>query len=282
MVYRPQKSLGLSCGGDYHSDSPSNDVHPMALAAPPDLSDPAVPVQPLARTYPRGLYVEPHSHDWGQLLYAMSGVMWVETPQEALVVPPQRAVWLPPGVEHGIRVVSDLQMRNIYLRPALAATLDSQVQVIEVGGLLRELIVTLVGEGDNGEVAYYDALVSLALLELQRARRSPIRIAMPVEADRRLINACQAVMAAPSLEIPFEQHAETAGASVRTLARLFQNHLGMGFAEWRRQVQLATAVAELIQGQSVSAIARSLGYSPSSFSDMFRRELGVAPSQYQG
>src|SRR3990167_9582376 len=95
----------------------------MALAAPPDLSDHAVPVQPLARTYPRGLYVEPHSHDWGQLLYAMSGVMWVETPREALVVPPQRAVWLPPGVEHGIRVVSDLQMRNIYLRPALAAPL---------------------------------------------------------------------------------------------------------------------------------------------------------------
>lgn len=89
-------------------------------------------------------------------------------------------------------------MRNIYLRPALAATLDSQVQVIEVGGLLRELIVTLVDEGDNGEAAYYDAVVSLALLELQRARRSPIRIAMPVEADRRLINVCQAVMAAPS------------------------------------------------------------------------------------
>lgn len=139
----------------------------MALAAPPDLSDHAVPVQPLARTYPRGLHIEPHSHDWGQLLYAMSGVMWVETPREALVVPPQRAVWLPPGVEHGIRVVSDLQMRNIYLRPALAATLDSQVQVIEVGGLLRELIVTLVDEGDNGDSAYYDAVVGLALLELQ-------------------------------------------------------------------------------------------------------------------
>jgi len=36
----------------------------------------------------------------------------------------------------------------------------------------------------------------------------------------------------------------------------------------------------LIQGVPVSAIARELGYSPSSFSDMFRRELGVAPSQF--
>jgi AraC-like DNA-binding protein len=54
----------------------------------------------------------------------------------------------------------------------------------------------------------------------------------------------------------------------------------MGFAEWRRQVQLATAAAELIQGVPVGTIARELGYSPGSFSDMFRRELGLAPSQY--
>ncbi|PPK40812.1 AraC family transcriptional regulator [Pseudomonas laurylsulfatiphila] len=244
----------------------------MALAAPPDLSDTDVPVQPLARTYPRGLYIEPHEHVWGQLLYAMSGVMWVETPHEALVVPP--------GVPHGIRVVSDLQMRNIYLRPSLAATLDDSVQVIEVGGLLRELIVGLVEQGNDGAPEYYDALVGLALLELKRARRSLLKIPLPDDSDRRLMNVCQAVMASPSLDIPFEHHADNAGASVRTLARLFKDGLGMGFAEWRRQVQLATAVAGLIQGVAVSAIARELGYSPSSFSDMFRRELGVAPSQF--
>ena len=157
----------------------------MALAAPPDLSDTDVPVQPLARTYPRGLYIEPHEHEWGQLLYAMSGVMWVETPVEALVVPPQRAVWLPPGVPHGIRVVSDLQMRNIYLRPSLAATLDDNVQVIEVGGLLRELIVGLVEQGDDGAPEYYEALVGLALLELRRARRSRLKIPLPDESERR-------------------------------------------------------------------------------------------------
>ena len=84
----------------------------MALAAPLDLPDPDVPVHPLARTYPRGLFIERHEHVWGQLLYAMSGVMWVETPHEALVGPPQRAVWLPPRVPHGIPLVSDLQMRN--------------------------------------------------------------------------------------------------------------------------------------------------------------------------
>jgi len=251
----------------------------MALAAPPDLTNTAVAVQPLSRTYPRGQYIEPHEHDWGQVLYAMSGVMWVETPHEALVVPPQRAVWLPPGVPHGIRVVSDLQMRNIYLRPEIAQTLETTVQVFEVGGLLRELILNLVAEADKNS-AYYNALVALSLLELQRAKRSLLKVPMPDNSDRRLMNLCQAVMIEPSLDMSFEQHAENAGASVRTLARLFQSVLGMGFAEWRRQVQLATAVAEIIQGVPVSRIARSMGYSPSSFSDMFRRELGMPPSQY--
>lgn len=251
----------------------------MALATPPDFSDTAVRVQPLARTYPRGLYIEPHQHEWGQLLYAVSGVMWVDTPNEALAVPPQRAVWLPPGVPHGIRVVTDLQMRNLYLPQTTASTLDSTVQVLEVGRLLRELIISVVAQADE-QPDYSEALLSLTLLELQRARRTVLRVPMPDTPDRRLLALCQSVMANPTLDIAFEQHAENAGASVRTLARLFQAELGTGFAQWRRQVQLATSAAELIQGVPVSQIARSLGYSPSSFSDMFRRELGVSPSLY--
>jgi AraC-like DNA-binding protein len=259
----------------------------MALAAPPDLSDPSVPVLPLARTYARGHFTEPHSHDWGQVLYAVSGVMWVETPREAIAVPPQRAVWLPPGVPHGIRVVSDLQMRNIYLRPALAATLDGHVRVLEVNGLLRELIVGLVAQAydpldsaSSVEPDYYEALVGLALLELKRAQHRGASIPMPEHSDRRLRSLCQAVIDSPSLDISFEQHAEQVGASVRTLARLFQAGMGVGFAQWRRQVQLATATAQLLQGLPVSRVAHALGYSPSSFSDMFRRERGMTPSAF--
>ncbi len=207
----------------------------------------------------------------------MSGVMWLETPSEALLVPPNRAVWLPPQVPHGIRVVSELQMRNIYLRPGTADSLGEQVQAFEVGGLLRELIVTLVQHEREPDTDYYQALSQLAVLELQRARSLLLRVPLPEDSDRRLLNLCLTVMAEPSQEISFEQHAADAGASVRTLARLFQRSLGMGFAQWRRQVQLATAVAQLNEGMPVSQIAHGLGYQPGSFSEMFRRELGVAP-----
>jgi AraC-like DNA-binding protein len=45
-------------------------------------------------------------------------------------------------------------------------------------------------------------------------------------------------------------------------------------------VQLAIAVSKLAEGHSVSSVAHSLGYRPSSFSDMFRRELGTSPSEF--
>ncbi|WP_454255808.1 AraC family transcriptional regulator [Pseudomonas sp. Marseille-Q8238] len=253
----------------------------MARASPPDLDASSLPLRALARSYPRGLYIEPHQHEWGQLLYAMSGIMWVETPGEALLVPPQRGVWLPAGVPHGIRVASELEMRNIYLRPQLAQSLADEVQVFEVQPLLRELILALVEQERQPDADYYTALTNLAVQALQRARRSQLRVPLPQGNDRRLLRLCQAVMAAPSLDISFEQHAQAVGASVRTLSRLLLRDLGMGFAEWRRQVQLASASAALIQGEPIGRIARELGYQPASFSDMFRRELGMAPSSYR-
>ena len=107
------------------------------------------------------------------------------------------------------------------------------------------------------------------MLELGRARRSSLRVPLPDASDRRLLALCQAVMANPSLDIGLERLAEDAGASVRTLSRLFQRSLGMGFADWR------------IDGRPVAGIAHALGYTPSAFSDMFRRELGVSPTEYR-
>ncbi|MBH9345564.1 helix-turn-helix transcriptional regulator [Pseudomonas aeruginosa] len=253
----------------------------MARPAPPDLSDSRRPLRGVARSYPAGHRVDAHEHAWGQVLYAVSGMMWLETPDEALPVPPQRAVWLPPGLRHAVRVASELQMRNIYLSPELSRGLEDRTLVLVVGPLLRELIVGLVEQERQSEPAYYQALASLAVLELGRARRSSLRVPLPDASDRRLLALCQAVMANPSLEIGLERLAEDAGASVRTRSRLFQRGLGMGFADWRRQVQLATAAAALIDGRAVSRIAHELGYTPSAFSDMFRRELGVSPSEYK-
>ena len=252
----------------------------MSKAMPPDLSDDSGRGKSLARNYPRGLRIDPHAHDWAQVLYAVAGVMWVEIGREALVVPPQRAVWLPPKTMHSISMMSAVEMRNLYLRDSDVLHLSRQPDVFEINGLLRELITMIAERETERDSQYLEVAYRLAALELGHAARYSLRIPLPDESDRRLDVLCRAVIENPSVDISFEQHAASVGASVRTLARLFSRALGLGFAEWRRQVQLAIAVSKLAEGQSVSAVARSLGYRPSSFSDMFRRELGTSPSEF--
>jgi AraC-like DNA-binding protein len=253
----------------------------MSKAAPPDLTDPSGRGKALARTYPRGLLIEPHAHDWAQVLYAVAGVMWVEVGHEALVVPPQRAVWLPAQTVHSIRMMSAVEMRNLYLRVTDVQHLSKQSDVFEVNGLLRELITTLAEREIERDQDYLELAYRFVALELAHAARYSLRIPLPDETDRRLDVLCRAVIENPSVDISFEQHAASVGASVRTLARLFTRALGIGFAEWRRQVQLVIAVSKLAEGQSINSVARSLGYRPSSFSDMFRRELGTSPSEFR-
>jgi AraC-like DNA-binding protein len=252
----------------------------MPKAAPPDLSAATERGKSLARPYPRGLQIEPHAHDWAQVLYAVAGVMWVEVGHEALVVPPQRAVWLPPNTVHSIRMMNAVEMRNLYFREPDIQHLSRQPDVFEINGLLRELITTLAERESERDQAYLDLAYRLVARELGYANRYSLRIPLPDASDRRLDVLCRAVIDNPSVDISFEQHAASVGASVRTLARLFSRALGIGFAEWRRQVQLAIAVSRLAEGQPVSTVARALGYRPSSFSDMFRRELGTSPSEF--
>src|SRR5690242_12214422 len=77
----------------------------------------------LARTlavgYSSGTVLEPHSHDWAQLVYASEGVMTVRTVEGTWVVPSHRAVWIPSGVEHSIAMSGRVAMRTLYLTPRL-------------------------------------------------------------------------------------------------------------------------------------------------------------------
>ena len=72
-----------------------------------------------------------------------------------------------------------------------------------------------------------------------------------------------------------------AGASERTLARLFRSETGMTFAAWRQQLRLIRALELLAEGTAVTEVALAVGFdSPSSFIAMFRRSLGTTPSRY--
>ena len=68
----------------------------------------------VARDYPKGMRIDPHMHRESQLIYAARGTMQVTTPGGRWLVPPDRAVWVPAGLEHAIDLLADIEMRTLY------------------------------------------------------------------------------------------------------------------------------------------------------------------------
>jgi hypothetical protein len=62
----------------------------------------------MARTFAVGHTIPLHIHRRGQLLHAVSGIMRVA----AWIVPPARALWLPPQWPHSVTMRSQIEMRT--------------------------------------------------------------------------------------------------------------------------------------------------------------------------
>src|SRR5215210_1765816 len=73
-------------------------------------------VAAMPKDFAAGFEIAPHRHERAQLIYATAGTMRVSTNEGVWVVPPQRAVWMPPGVRHSIVMSNDVTMRTLYLR----------------------------------------------------------------------------------------------------------------------------------------------------------------------
>src|SRR5258705_2837940 len=75
----------------------------------------------VARRYRKGIRLDTHMHREAQLVYAAKGTMQVTTPKGLWLVPPDRAVWVPPRLEHSIDVLADIEMRTLYFDSAWLA-----------------------------------------------------------------------------------------------------------------------------------------------------------------
>jgi AraC-like DNA-binding protein len=236
-------------------------------------------VRPLARDYPSGARVAPHRHRRGQLLYAASGVMRVTTRAGIWVVPPQRAVWIPPRVPHEIDMEGTVAMRTLYLDHRAGAALGRRCKVLVVSGLVRELVLGLVSDRRRRPHERARLMTGLLLEELRAADQVPLHL--PAPADPRLQRVCALLLEGRARGQTLDRLARQSGASTRTLARLFRRELKTSFIRWRQQAHLARAISQMAGGASVKSAARSVGYASSSaFTAMFRRALGLTPTRY--
>lgn len=220
-----------------------------------------------------------HQHPRAQLLYATAGVMRVVTASALFIVPPGTGLWMPAGTRHITRMPAGLRMRALFLRDDAARAGPSEVTVVAVSPLLRELILAACEEpvmwNEAGPVHH---VVMLALHEIGRAATRPISV--PACRDPRLQRVTDALLADPADPRGLEDFAESAGASARTLARLFRHDTGMSFQEWRRHLRLTEAMAALAQGATPAQAAAAVGYSSGpAFGAAFRVTFGTTPGR---
>lgn len=237
-------------------------------------------IRTLAATYSPGHVIPVHSHDWHQLLYASEGVMTIHTSRGSWVVPPHRAAWIPANIEHSVEMSGPVSLRTVYLVPRLSKSLPRDCCTVNVPPLLRELILEAVSREMLRRTIPPEArLIGVLLDQIEALPAAPLQLPMP--RDPRASKVAELFKANPAESRSLDELAREAGASARTIERLFRAETNMAFAKWRQRLRLLHALRLLASGEPVINVALEAGYdSPSAFVAMFRRELGTTPSRY--
>src|SRR5574343_155778 len=232
------------------------------------------PVRAKARQLAADTQVMPHSHPWAQVAISTTGVIRLTVDRGTYIVPPSRALWIPPGVEHAVTMVESADLRTLYFHQPRGrcgpGALGGEMPTAPDDGppltpaeLLRERHLS-------------------ALIRDELARANAVKLGVDLPRDKRLRHLCEAVLADPTRHETLAAWARDTGASPRTVARLFRQELGSTFTQWRQQVVLAKAVSLAAGRRPMGQIAAELGYSPSAFSAMVRRALGQPPGRFLG
>ena len=257
---------------------------------------PARPVRAKLRWLAADTQVMPHSHPWAQVAISTTGVIRLTVNHGTYIVPPSRALWIPPGVEHAVTMVEDADLRTLYFHqprgrcgPSVPRDQEDawrQCRVLEVSDLLRSLVREMPTTPDGGPALTPAQRLReqhlSALIRDELARAAAVKLGVDLPQDKRLRHLCEAVLADPTRHETLADWAQDTGASPRTVARLFRSELGSTFTQWRQQVILAKAVSLAAGRMPMGQIAAELGYSASAFSAMVRKSVGQPPGRFLG
>ncbi len=236
------------------------------------------PLTALAFDVEHGHVIPNHAHLEDQLVYASQGVMTVRTSMGVWVVPPQRAVWIPARTPHSLQMSGAVSMRTLYFRPRMAKSLPRSCCVVNVSPLLQHLILHLCNHKELSRRSRTQAhLIDVLLDQLETVQAVPLQLPNPL--DPRAARVAAALQEDP--DSSFEDACARAGASKRTIERLFLEETKLSLGKWRQQLRLMRSLQLLAAGEKISYAALEAGYAtPSAFIAMFRKAFGTTPRQY--
>ena len=237
----------------------------------------------LAKQYVRGTRVPDHEHQTGQLVFAISGVMLVETATSRWTIPPQRALWIPPASRHAIRALSHTELRTVYFHPSLIQQCEEFIQrdrihAIVATPLIKEMVLGLF-DSQHGHHAHY--LMAHLLLQIL-CEVEPLATELPIPSDERLRCVVTRVLNNNDWNVPIHELAALALMSERSFTRHFTANVGLSFREWRQRARIVASLDLLAANHSIKSIAHAMQFaSPAAYIASFKELLGCTPNEFR-
>ncbi len=264
--------------GNRRSDTHGPMIHPLRQTKFPE--EHPDPIISYVGTEPAGSVTRPHAHGRAQLFHILRGSVTVATQGGSFVVPPERAIFIPPGVLHHSSYHTETEVRFLYMRPEGLPAMPEEPFVVQVTALLRELILAFMACAPDYDAD--DATGRLAAVLVDQIATSHVApLHLPIPEEPRLREAIRPLIDDPAAGLSAADLAGRANLSLRSFERHFPAATGLSFRAWRRQAKLMKAVEWLSQGMAVGEVSDRLGYEgPSAFVATFKKSFGVTPGRY--
>jgi AraC-like DNA-binding protein len=237
------------------------------------------------RTFPpepdRELCVDRH-----YLLCASAGALRLEAQGRAWLLPPARAALIEAGQPIRVSIPQPVTTASVLFDVSFAPAPPTPLTVFDLSPLARALVAECRSWPQSEEPlpAYAAALFgALAAVAWRLAERRPSPVTVPTGRSPQLRQALELTQRQLAGRVRFEDVAAAVGLTPRSLARRFEDEIGMTWRAALRRMRVLRAVEELAGGdRPITAIAFGVGYgSLSAFNAAFRELTGRTPTQYR-
>ena len=229
---------------------------------------PPIHVDCIIHQYAQNAVIEAYCVPWGELNFALHGVINLHAENTNYISPPHYAIWLPPNTAHSAYSQANTCYITLVIAPEYCAVLPTGIKLIEISPILLSIVHDFIRRDIRRPETQTDQRLAQVLIDqIQQARCYDHYL--PWSYHAKLEPVLQQIQQQPASLVTLQQCAELAGLSERHLLRLSQQELGMSLNEWRSRAKLLLAI-DLLKQHSIKSIACYLGYqSSSAFIGMF-------------
>lgn len=233
----------------------------------------------MSRDFTDSSLITSNGHTVGALKMPLSGAMLVSCSHGHWVIGTGSVFWIPPNTAYKARMLGKVSLRTLYLNPTGCGRLPSRSGMMRASRLTQELIAEAAVSVSPLPDRRVSLLTATLLEELCHNGTGMPETRAP--RDSRLVRICTHIQQYLDDNKTLQEWAAEVGCDTRTLYRLFIQELGMPFLQWRQHVRLQAALDWLAAGKPVFDVAFDLGYqNQSAFTTMFKRNIGMAPSEF--